>query len=573
MTEPNDKKNARTLLALLGTGEYKPVRYALGKEVAPASPYVQVAIATLLARIDARPDRIAVLVTQAARDKHWAALAAELGKLGYDERTGTLVAYEIPDGKDESQLWRVFEVVGQAIDGAEQVVFDTTHAFRSLQLVTLLALTFYRNARKIALERVLYGAFEAITRDRAPIFDLTAMLQLPDWAEAAAEWARSGQGAQLHALAKEPSQQFRREHRRSTELTKLVVRIGDLSQVLSLVRHADVNRQATEAQKAAKGLAAPGSASSGAADAQLAPMRALADMLAESLAPIALPPGDAERLDADYLRGQLALSRFYGRCGRMLEAFSVLKELWTSCATRIALAAGALEAQADVLGAKVRTRADRLVRATVSPQYTATGPVPKLLAEYDALCGHLLDSDNLLTTYRNALDHCWVGNRSGPKGLLGKVRQAHEKAAAHLESIIPLVDALEPVASELPPPYFLNLTNHPSSGWSDAQRDAALALAPEVVDLPFPAVDPHARGADLDAIAQKLARDLRPGCTHALVMGEMTLAFRLVNVFESAGIECVATTGPRHVEHQPDGTELRRFQFAGFRGYRTEDTK
>lgn len=109
----------------------------------------------LLTHDDCRPNRIAVLVTQAAREKHWAALAAELGELGYDERTGTLVAHDIPDGKGERQLWRVFEVVGQAIDGAEQVVFDTTHAFRSLQLVTLLALTFYRNARKIALERVL----------------------------------------------------------------------------------------------------------------------------------------------------------------------------------------------------------------------------------------------------------------------------------------------------------------------------------------------------------------------------------------------------------------------------------
>lgn len=37
----------------------------------------------------------------------------------------------------------------------------------------------------------------------------------------------------------------------------------------------------------------------------------------------------------------------------------------------------------------------------------------------------------------------------------------------------------------------LNLSNHPSSLWCDEQKKAAETLFGEIVDLPFPQVDPN----------------------------------------------------------------------------------
>lgn len=119
---------------------------------------------------------------------------------------------------------------------------------------------------------------------------------------------------------------------------------------------------------------------------------------------------------------------------------------------------------------------------------------------------------------------------------------------------------------------FVNVSNHPSSGWSVPQLAAAQALGGEVVDVPFPNVPPE---CDTDAvrtlgaaIVGKIAA-LYP--VAILVQGEFTLAFLLVSELQFLGFPCYAATTKRisELEQLPDGSSRRvsRFEFVQLRRY------
>lgn len=120
---------------------------------------------------------------------------------------------------------------------------------------------------------------------------------------------------------------------------------------------------------------------------------------------------------------------------------------------------------------------------------------------------------------------------------------------------------------------FLNLSNHRSADWPSTQRAAAEAVGGAVVDLSFPEVPPEAGSEEVQALGEGLLAAIllqRPQA--AMVQGEFTLAFYLVDALELRGIPCYAATTRRVVEitRLEDGAsrKLSRFEFVRFRRYR-----
>ena len=154
---------------------------------------------------------------------------------------------------------------------------------------------------------------------------------------------------------------------------------------------------------------------------------------------------------------------------------------------------------------------------------------------------------------------------------------------------------------------FINLSNHPHSGWLPEQLEAAEHYG-EVVDLPFPQIPPQMTGEELDAevaryfaLVMNMIRDSKQGAegialprqengaqtlfcenngredgkdcfkTAVMLQGEMTFTFRLVTRLKAEGILCLAACSERKVEECiSDSGEVRKvvvFEFAGFREY------
>lgn len=110
-------------------------------------------------------------------------------------------AVSIPDGRNEDELWTLFETVVEEVDVQEQVIFDITHGFRSLPFLSLLAVAYLREVKDIKLQAVLYGNFEArdtsVQPNKAPVIDLSGFVSLFDWMTAADRFTRFGDAGDL----------------------------------------------------------------------------------------------------------------------------------------------------------------------------------------------------------------------------------------------------------------------------------------------------------------------------------------------------------------------------------------
>jgi hypothetical protein len=117
---------------------------------------------------------------------------------------------------------------------------------------------------------------------------------------------------------------------------------------------------------------------------------------------------------------------------------------------------------------------------------------------------------------------------------------------------------------------FINFTNHPSSNWSQAQLADASNYG-EILDMPFPAVDPDNDESYILTLADSFVSEIMKHAPKAvLCQGEMTLAFAVTRRLTALGIPIFAATSNRSVhEATVEGKTVKRseFRFVRFRKY------
>lgn len=181
------------LLSFLGTGNYSSVTYIWDKHEYQTDLFPEA-----MAVWNQPAEMLVLLTAEAKAHRNWAELQKRLAS------KVALRPVDIPSGKNESELWQIFTSLTECLNEGDKVIFDVTHAFRSLPMLVLLATAYLRVAKPVDLEAVLYGAFEARDDDnRAPVFNLTPFLSLLEWATATDKFAKTGEGSELAYLLKE----------------------------------------------------------------------------------------------------------------------------------------------------------------------------------------------------------------------------------------------------------------------------------------------------------------------------------------------------------------------------------
>ena len=113
----------------------------------------------------------------------------------------------------------------------------------------------------------------------------------------------------------------------------------------------------------------------------------------------------------------------------------------------------------------------------------------------------------------------------------------------------------------------INLSNHPSTRWTEAQMTAAVDTYDSVVDLPFPNIPPAMSSEELNDLTAEYLKKILDKDPHTVhVMGEMTFTFRMVLILKKMKIPCIASTTNRTVEEK-DGKKIVQFEFVQFREY------
>lgn len=205
----------KVFISVLGTGFYKSCKYIDEGFASSNTRFVQTAA---LERIDASQwtadDVAVVLLTDGARKNNWEAsivlrtnfitqqsetyngLETEIKKMNLPIQINDLT---IPDGKNEEEMWQIFEILYAALKDGDELYFDLTHSFRYLPMLVLVFGNYVKFLKKSKVVHISYGNYEARDEqtNEAPMIDLLPLSVLQDWTFAAASFLDSGNVSRL----------------------------------------------------------------------------------------------------------------------------------------------------------------------------------------------------------------------------------------------------------------------------------------------------------------------------------------------------------------------------------------
>ena len=118
-----------------------------------------------------------------------------------------------------------------------------------------------------------------------------------------------------------------------------------------------------------------------------------------------------------------------------------------------------------------------------------------------------------------------------------------------------------------------NLSNHSVVNWPDKQLKAAKEQFGNVVDIPFPQIDPLAGEKEIIELAEsylqkckKLIEESIDETNAVHLMGEFTFVFALAYLLIKNNIVCVVSTTHRNTV-EVGNKKISEFKFVRFRKY------
>jgi len=211
-------------ISVLGNRPYDKCSYYMDtpNNGATESHYVQYSILELLRKQGVIPNKVIVLTTQEAYKNNWINNIKDSNETGlgglleeFSSFTGTQVRnIMIPAGKDENELWEMFNIILDCIDEGDEVILDITHSFRYIPMLTFVVLIYARVVKKCKIKDIYYGAYEAAQNGDAPIYVLIPYVTLFDWIIAVERYLSTGDADKLRELTKSEASKISAEIRK-----------------------------------------------------------------------------------------------------------------------------------------------------------------------------------------------------------------------------------------------------------------------------------------------------------------------------------------------------------------------
>ncbi len=160
---------AKVFLAFLGTYDYLPCTYVAAPGEVAGVRFVQEATLQLFCQDWGEGDRILILTTEEARRKNWVDNGHldpdgnPLRRVGLERRLGGLGLrppvrrVPIPEGRDEGEIWQIFQALSEQLEEGDEVVFDITHALRHIPMLALAALSAGSQGASVSADPASHG--------------------------------------------------------------------------------------------------------------------------------------------------------------------------------------------------------------------------------------------------------------------------------------------------------------------------------------------------------------------------------------------------------------------------------
>ena len=558
----------KVFITVLGTGFYGKCQYSYGDFTSSPTRFIQLATMEWIGAKEWSADDVAyIFVTQKARTSNW--MVENNKKLSPKGNIEDYVCLreelacfpcgvepvDIPDGKDEQEIWQIFQIVLSKLLDNDKIYMDFTHGFRYLPML-LLVLGNYAKflLSNIQVMSMSYGNFEA--RDPktniCPFVSLLPLAALQDWAIAAADYKLNGFVDRLANMSNGDLKPLLRDDEKRTEdakaLNQLIKRLEEWCKERLYCRGMNVINAETQ-KKITRYLAKV-------SNVVIAPLHPLLGHFRETINTEVRQNDVANMFDAArwcFEHKQYQQSVTFLEEG-VVSFFSQRHSIALNDRKKRGLITKAVNYQYKVFHDK-------------STEDFIIAPEDKHLFD-KIIKDPLLDDKELveqisaLIDFRNDYNHCGMNESpTSPNRFLTISERLYENIFSRLFNASPFIPPR--------PSLFINLSNHPVEKWSPIQHDAAAAYG-RVMDIPFPPIQPDATTDDIHEQADEYVKKiLEINSSHDVIvhiMGEMTFTYSVVERLKALGIRCVASTTKRNVTEQ-NGQKTSTFEFVQFRDY------
>ncbi len=194
-------------ISFLGTNDYLPCNYFFDEEMVKNVKFVQTATVKIFCGDFKEEDMITIFITDESEIVNKSKLVEEFKRFNFKEPEFV----KIPSGKEEKELWLLFDIVFNSLKENSSIIFDITHSFRYIPMLSFALLNYSSFVKGTTLEGIYYGALEGLgkideVRDmdieerNVPIFDLTPLITIQKWSIAIENFIQSGNTAKLNEI-------------------------------------------------------------------------------------------------------------------------------------------------------------------------------------------------------------------------------------------------------------------------------------------------------------------------------------------------------------------------------------
>ena len=556
----------KVFISILGTSNYGSCQYTQGDFISSDTCFIQEATLEFLNVKETwtAQDIAYIFLTPTARTSNWQEKTLNWKKeeKGYRGLEPILEEMKLPcpietvditeDG-DEQGLWSVFQTIYDKLQEGDELYIDITHSFRYLPMLLLVLCNYAKFLKQTKVVHISYGNYEP-NETVNPLVDLMPLVEVQNWTLAASDFLRNGRTSSFAELVSERIQPILKATRGQDEdaraLRQFINRLEPLSQSLTTVRgkaiiDGGIFRDLNDSAQNLGNTLIPA-------------MAPLIDKIKDSFSGFAPTANikngfEAARWCYDkqlYQQSITILQETLKGYTAAQAGYPCDEKLYQDLAgTAYNIAFNKRPESEWKLGEKNNDQDDFNRRKVIVKRMLSLPLVQELSGLYDEIA-----------QLRNDFNH--AGIRPNP------INDIPTQIKRKMDCFFQVLENDKPIPA---PPLFLNLSNHSSDKWSKAQLDAARAYG-EVVDMPFPVIDPGATTEEIHRLAEEyadritssyLGRDLMT--VH--LMGEMTFTFRLVTLLHARGVRCVASTTQRKTSELEGSKKESIFEFQAFREY------
>ncbi len=554
----------KVFISILGTSNYGSCQYTQGDFISSDTCFIQEATLEFLNVKETwtAQDIAYVFLTPTARTSNWQEKPVYKGGKEKDYRgldpilkemklPCPIETVDITEDGDEQGLWSVFQTIYDKLQEGDELYIDITHSFRYLPMLLLVLCNYAKFLKQTKVVHISYGNYEP-SETVNPLVDLMPLVEVQNWTLAASDFLRNGRTSSFAELVSERIQPILKATRGQDEdaraLRQFINRLEPLSQSLTTVRgkaiiDGGIFRDLNDSAQNLGNTLIPA-------------MAPLIDKIKDSFSGFA-PTAN--------IKNGFEAARWCYDKQLYQQSITILQETLKGYTAAQAGYPCDEKLYQDLAGAAYKIALDDLSedewkldqkdqddfnrRKVIVKRMLSLPLVQKLCGLYDEIA-----------QLRNDFNH--AGIRPNP------INDIPTQIKRKMDCFFQVLENDKPIPA---PPLFLNLSNHSSDKWSKAQLDAARAYG-EVVDMPFPVIDPGATTEEIHRLAEEyadritssyLGRDLMT--VH--LMGEMTFTFRLVTLLHARGVRCVASTTQRKTSELEGSKKESIFEFQAFREY------